>query len=96
MEQQWVIMGIISAPGYINLGHELAHAYLKSTGKNDYSEWYIKGDTRQPVSVDEKLASQIENKIRADFNLPRRAWYHYYYRPTGLGNKIEKEGEIPN
>lgn len=61
-----------SIPGFIVLGHEMAHKYSQNLGaRNTY--WYGTGDEQR--GVDETNAMHYENTLRVLNNLPRRVYY---------------------
>lgn len=86
---------LISTPGFISLGHELAHAYLFENNVTNTERWFTDPDGRI-VTNHELPATQIENKIRRELNYDRRAWYYYKSKKSSLGPvQYYKMGEIP-
>ena len=88
-----------SIPNYIGLAHELAHVddYLYDRCKNRDEEWdsyTVQSSTVPPSNVvvsvrrAEGYACTIENKIRAEHNLPLRTWYYYKSRETKAGEVL--------
>ena len=70
--------GSRTRPSFIGLAHELAHINEVWHGKNDQSEWFkdpINGNT---VPRCEIPVCDVENEIRAEHNIPRRAYYFYF------------------
>lgn len=85
---------LITSPGFINLGHELAHGYLIENGILNEGVWFWEGDNS--YSTHEIPATQIENKIRKELNFDRRAWYYFRKTVSILGiQKFHTNGKIP-
>jgi len=66
-------MGNENRPSYIGLGHEMAHIQDTWNGTIDNSTWVTVGEIAIPNS--EKYATHIENKLRAENNIPLRTHY---------------------
>lgn len=62
---------------HIALAHELAHALSFNLINSSIREqaWYSKPNSEHPVKIDEIFATMIENKIRAEQNVPLRTHY---------------------
>lgn len=72
-------------PAFIGLGHELAHAFDQvSDGKIDYRMWYMPTGGTQPVRNAEMYSTHVENLLRAENNLPLRAYYGFYQNANGI------------
>ena len=72
-----------SRPSYIGLGHELAHISDAWFGNYDETFWFKFNN--KDVDKTEIYASQIENKLRAEHNIPLRT--HYASREITLNGK---------
>jgi hypothetical protein len=66
--------GYEQAKQWLTLGHELAHAFDYSEGTIDNKLWYT-NHKELYVKNSEKYATHIENKMRAEANLPLRTHY---------------------
>ena len=79
-----------SRPAFIGLGHEMAHVKDVWKGTVDRAKWYDttdgNGNIGKPVTNSEKYATHIENKLRAEHNLPLRT----HYSPDGNGGAYEQ------
>lgn len=66
---------------FLSLAHELWHAWEYWTLPNNNPSVWIKADTKnkldEDISVVELTASQFENEIRSEHNIPKRKWYSY-------------------
>ena len=60
-------------PSFIGLGHELAHIQDIWQGTYDSDTWFKFNGENIPNA--EKYATHIENKLRAEHNLPLRTYY---------------------
>jgi len=70
--------GSRTRPSFIGLAHELAHINEVWHGENDQSEWFkdpINGNT---VPRCEIPVCDVENEIRVEHNISRRAYYFYF------------------
>ena len=68
-------------PGFIGLGHELAHGQDAAAGTMDGGHWFdvtFNGVTK-PVYNVEKYATHMENKLRAEHGIPLRTHYQPGY-----------------
>ena len=75
-------------PGFIGLGHELAHAQDKIfDGKIDYSRWYTPTGGTSPkddIPRAEIFSTHIENLLRAENNISLRAFYSICQNAEGV------------
>lgn len=70
--------GTRERPSFIGLAHELAHINEVWHGENNQSEWFkdpINGNT---VPRCEIPVCDVENEIRVEHNISRRAYYFYF------------------
>ncbi len=69
-------LGLQKSPFWLDIGHELAHQ--QDIQKNGIAQasipWLIQPDGKVLLST-EKYATHMENKMRADANLPLRTHY---------------------
>ena len=73
-------------PPFIGLGHELAHISDYRSGSMDTSFWFVfqKGTFEKSIDKSELYASQIENVLRFEHNIPLRTHYACY----GVGSSV--------
>lgn len=72
-----------SRPGFIGLGHEMAHTQDQWNGTLDLGIWHTIPGSTKVVRNAEKYATHMENQIRAEHGKSLRT--HYYYEPNGKG-----------
>lgn len=88
MEEVLTTNGMNASPK-INLGHELGHI-LYSWNGGTRKKWFSvntdKGD--REISISEIFATHIENKLRAENNLPLRVYYTVDSYGHGYGPKL--------
>ena len=84
----------------INLGHELAHALYHLNNGDMKKIWYsIKykdkdgNINRINIPISEIYTTHIENKLRAELNLPLRTFYSELRDEFGILHPIVKDGK---
>jgi hypothetical protein len=82
-----------STSGYINLAHELGHAWdLYADGTSYGTKTWFRTISGQPVRTTEKVAGYWENLIRRENGLDFRA---YYYVARSNAGKLITRGLLP-
>lgn len=69
-------------PGFIGLGHEMAHTQDQWNGTLDLGVWHTIPGSSTVIRNAEKCATHIENQIRAEHGKSLRT---HYYEPSGVG-----------
>ncbi|MCF6351139.1 MAG: M91 family zinc metallopeptidase [Flavobacteriaceae bacterium] len=69
---------------FLALAHELWHAWENWTDPNMLNPiWILKSPKSEESKHQELTASQFENKIRVEHNIPKRKWYSYFEEEDG-------------